>query len=60
VPPATSAPEATSMPEPVCPQGVVQAAYEAGFEEPPAPGTSPLDEGLTRMQHPQAEEEGPR
>jgi hypothetical protein len=48
------------MPEPVCPQGVVQVACEAGFEEPPAPGTSPLDEGLTRRQHPQAEEEGPR
>jgi hypothetical protein len=44
-PPAeTSAP---TLPEPVCPHGVVATAD--GFEEPPAPGTSPLDEGLERL-----------
>ncbi len=43
VPPAAPA-EAASMPEPLCPQGtVVGEGFVAGAEEPPAPGTSPLD-----------------
>jgi transposase InsO family protein len=43
-------PEATpaTLPEPVCPHGVVSAMGE-GFEEPPAPGESALDEGLERL-----------
>jgi transposase InsO family protein len=40
--------EAAVLPEPVCPHGAV-AAEGDGFEEPPAPGTSPLDEGLARL-----------
>jgi transposase InsO family protein len=37
----------SEWPEPVCPRGVV--AGGAGCEEPPAPGTSALDEGLRRL-----------
>ena len=44
---AEAAPPA--LPEPVCPQGVPTANADLGFEEPPAPGASPLDEGLTRL-----------
>ena len=40
--------EAPTLPVPVCPHGVV-ATDGDGFEEPPAPGTSPLDEGLARL-----------
>ena len=40
-PPAAMA----TLPEPVCPHGVVSASGE-GFEDPPLPGASPLDEGL--------------
>ncbi len=36
------------LPTPVCPQAVVSATGD-GFEEPPAPGESPLDEGLDRL-----------
>jgi transposase InsO family protein len=36
------------LPEPVCPQGTV-TSEGAGFEEPPAPGESPLDEGMQRL-----------
>lgn len=47
-PPAPAAAERSpSLPDPVCPQGVVSAAG-AGFEPPPALGTSPLDDGLSR------------
>jgi transposase InsO family protein len=35
------------LPEPVCPVGVVTGAE--GFEEPPAPGESALDEGLQNL-----------
>jgi transposase InsO family protein len=50
-PPSPSAgnPEASSFPAPVCPQGTVSAISEAGFEEPGAPGTSPLDAGLEQI-----------
>jgi transposase InsO family protein len=37
----------TVFPEPLCPRGTV--AGGEGFEEPPAPGTSALDEGLRRL-----------
>jgi hypothetical protein len=40
--------EAATLPEPVCPQGVVSVSGE-GFEDPPSPGTSALDEGLARL-----------
>jgi hypothetical protein len=46
VPPAAA--QAPALPEPVCPHAVV-ATEGDGFEEPPAPGTSPLDEGLARL-----------
>jgi transposase InsO family protein len=49
VPPGESV-AAQAWPEPVCPAGVVTGLVAEGFEEPPAPGTSPLDEGLGRMQ----------
>jgi hypothetical protein len=46
MPPASaSGTSASPLPEPVCPQGVV-SAVGAGFEEPPAPGTSPLDAAM--------------
>jgi transposase InsO family protein len=54
-PPAPTAEEAkdkpmASMPAPVCPQATVAAGIVGeGFEEPPAPGASPLDEGLERL-----------
>ena len=34
--------------EPVCPQGI-PSGPETGFEEPPGPGESPLDEGLAQL-----------
>jgi transposase InsO family protein len=37
-----------ALPQPVCPVGVVTGLVDEGQEEPPAPGTSPLDEGLAR------------
>src|SRR5262245_4305948 len=55
-PPAAQGP-AAALPEPVCPQGVVGAGG-AGFEGPPAPGTSPLDEGLGRIRPAPGAEEG--
>jgi transposase InsO family protein len=50
-PPSPSAgnPETSSFPTPVCPQGTVSAISEAGFEEPGAAGTSPLDAGLEQI-----------
>jgi transposase InsO family protein len=41
--------EAPAWPEPVCPAGVVTGLVDEGQEEPPPPGTSPLDEGLARL-----------
>jgi transposase InsO family protein len=44
---ATAVPAARDeLPEPVCPAGVVTDRTDEGREEPPAPGTSPLDEAL--------------
>jgi transposase InsO family protein len=40
-------PRPAGEPLPVCPQGIV--AGTDGFEEPPWPGRSPLDEGLSRL-----------
>jgi hypothetical protein len=50
LPPAAVAPAAALLPAPVCPQGVVSAGEdEAGQEEPPGPGESPLDDGLADL-----------
>jgi transposase InsO family protein len=46
VPPGPAEVSSADLPEPVCPVGVVTALSEVGQEEPPAPGTSPLDAGL--------------
>jgi transposase InsO family protein len=49
-PPAEPGPTAPSeLPEPVCPQGIVTSQLE-GTEEPPLPGSSPLDRGLTELE----------
>ena len=42
-PPAEHIAQQASLPDPVCPQGLVSG--KEGQEEPAAPGTSPLDEG---------------
>ncbi len=47
VPPPAAA--ATALPDPVCPQGVPTAGADLGHEEPPAPGTSPLDADLPAL-----------
>ena len=44
--------------EPVCPQGI-PSGPETGFEEPPGPGASPLDEGLAKLQSIVPPPEGP-
>jgi transposase InsO family protein len=46
LPPGGTAP---TMPEPICPQGVPGALADEGFEEPPGPGESALDENLQRL-----------
>jgi transposase InsO family protein len=51
-------PAEAALPAPVCPQGVVGTEGGAGHEEPPAPGTSPLDEGLGRLRQAFEAEEG--
>jgi len=58
VPPTAGQEPAAALPEPVCPQGVVEAALEVGHEEPPAPGTSPLDDGLGQINPTRRTEEG--
>jgi transposase InsO family protein len=57
VPPATTA-SAAQLPEPVCPAGQVTGLADEGQEEPPAPGASPLDEGLARMHDSLSSREG--
>jgi hypothetical protein len=47
--PPAAPPAAETLPEPVCPVGQVSSRAEEGYEEPPAPGTSPLDEGLAQL-----------
>jgi transposase InsO family protein len=50
VPPAASGDVVgSSLPEPVCPQGVPSANADLGCEEPPAPGESPLDADLPAL-----------
>jgi hypothetical protein len=45
VPPAPAGVTAAALPVPVCPAGIVEGLGTAEAEaEPPAPGTSPLDE----------------
>ena len=46
LPPAASVPE--SLPMPLVPQGIVSVDGE-GFEDPPLPGESPLDEALADL-----------
>jgi hypothetical protein len=50
-----------AVPDPLCPQGQVSGLADDGFEEPPAPGSSPLDDGLKRLQQelPQAPPQEP-
>jgi transposase InsO family protein len=53
LPPRTGA-ESSPLPAPVCPQGVVSVNSEAGdmgegFEDPPLPGESPLDDALAEL-----------
>src|SRR5262249_38266305 len=49
VPPRTAVPD-SPLPVPVCPLGEVTGlGTDEANAEPPAPGTSPLDEGLARL-----------
>jgi transposase InsO family protein len=48
----------SAVPEPVCPQAIVTALAEEGFEEPAAPGASALDDGLERLRAALAPQEG--
>jgi transposase InsO family protein len=49
LPPRPTAEATTAaLPDPVCPHGVVSTAGD-GFEDPPGPGESTLDEGLDRI-----------
>jgi transposase InsO family protein len=48
VPPTPKA-DAQTLPEPVCPSAAVSSLSQEGYEEPPAPGTSPLDERLPQL-----------
>lgn len=60
-PPSKPEPDAQPepLPDPVCPQGVPETATpEPGMEEPAAPGTSPLDEGLKKIGESQEAQEG--
>ena len=47
------------MPEPVVPAGIVRPDTGPGFEEPSAPGTSPIDSGLDLTEHSEQEESLP-
>jgi transposase InsO family protein len=46
-PPGAAAGGPGSLPDPVCPHGTVTTT--AGFEDPPTPGASPLDDGIERV-----------
>src|SRR5207249_4713575 len=48
-PPSDAQARAAALPEPVCPVGVVTGLVDEGHEEPPPPGTSPLDDGLEQL-----------
>jgi transposase InsO family protein len=63
VAPAAAAPvqaeACAELPMPVCPVGeVVGLGTEAANAEPPAPGASPLDEGMRRLRDEFADEQG--
>jgi transposase InsO family protein len=58
LPQAPANPGAPGLPNPVCPQGIAAAFADEGFEEPPAPGASPLDEGLANLHQEFAPPEG--
>jgi hypothetical protein len=47
--PAAAAASPSSLPEPVCPQGVVSGMHPADVQDPPPPGASHLDEPLRRL-----------
>jgi hypothetical protein len=55
VAPAEEAKAIRTLPEPVCPAGVVTGMSAEGQEEPPAPGQSPLDQGLERLRRASAD-----
>jgi transposase InsO family protein len=57
-PPPAAPSKSVALPEPVCPQGMVTGMADEGQEEPPPPGTSPLDEGLERVRASLNEEGG--
>jgi transposase InsO family protein len=48
-PPPAAPSKSAVLPEPVCPQGVVTGMVGEGQEDPPPPGTSPLDAGLEQV-----------
>src|SRR4029450_5663983 len=56
-PPASAASAAPALPAPVCPQGGGTGGG-AGFEEPPGPGESPLDDGVEQLRRGLAAESG--
>jgi hypothetical protein len=60
LPPAAAPSEdaVAAMPAPICPQGVAETFADEGLEEPPAPGESPLDEGLSRLHEEFGDPEG--
>jgi len=47
-PSSASGPSPSALPQPVCAQGIVSEDGE-GFEDPPGPGESALDEGLDNL-----------
>jgi transposase InsO family protein len=49
VPPMAAPAGTDALPEPICPTAVVSSLAEEGSEEPPAPGMSPLDEGMAQL-----------
>jgi transposase InsO family protein len=49
---------AAELPEPLCPAGMVTSRVDEGQEDPPAPGTSPLDEGLEELRQSLTDTEG--
>jgi transposase InsO family protein len=56
--PAEKKPPEAELPEPICPAGVVSSRVDEGFEEPAAPGASPLDDGLEDLRSAPTDEEG--
>jgi hypothetical protein len=46
---APNEPVPAALPEPICPQGIAESFADEGMEQPPAPGESPLDDGLAKL-----------